>query len=172
MGNGLTQLAIRSIVLNKFDMVNIFISKQRAIFIIVVLLTILILISLLFFKQNPKESPEVSSSSKPKQITKQNLPLQIVGASLKGEYLGWTEPLEIVFSEPTTFANVDIEITPETNFNLSNDLSGYKVIINPTDSWIFNSNYTVTIKKASSKKGNYLDQAYVYNFKTYNYSGL
>lgn len=152
------------------------INRQKIIIIIAVILMIVILASILFSRNKPDQTSPIPVSSDTEQSIGQSRSsrnLKVVGTSLQGALVGWTEPLIVEFSEPTPFQFIDITITPETKYSLSNDLSGYKVIINPTDAWLFNSNYSITIgKKTHTADNNYLNEDFVYNFKTYPYSGI
>jgi hypothetical protein len=156
-------------------MVNLFFDKQKIIIAAVILLGIIILVSALTLQESDNKSgTDTKSSETQKPLPASNKStLKIASISTDGHLVDWTEPVEISFNEPVSFENAYIEITPESQFSVNSDFSGYKIIIDPADAWMFDTEYKITIKsKTHTSFNNYLDKDYVYNFKTKPYTGI
>lgn len=142
--------------------------KNKTIYLLIFLILVLIIIVILqnYFKKSASNKPAPSPS------TKQVNNFVIVSTNLANHLIGITEPIKIEFSQPVP-GDLIYVLDPKavTMVKIDNNLN--QLLITPKDAWSFDTNYTLTISKLNRSQHNqFLDQNYIYIFKTPPYSGI
>lgn len=150
--------------------------KSKTTILIWVLISILILIILVQILTGEKKVPSKQLPTSPPVVNQTPSPTRIfyiTGSTLSAIPIGTTDSFSIFFSKPIANNGLVWSLQPEVPISLTFDESGSVLTVTPTQTWEFDTEYKLIIKKAtSSVEGYKLDLDVVVNFKTAPYGGI
>lgn len=136
------------------------------IFLIIILITLLLL-RLSSNKQSTKNEPQ------PILTISESKTIKIINTSLTTENVGATDPITFSFPSAINTQSFSYQINLQTRIAVTWNAEKTQVTFYPKEGWNFDSQYTINIsKQTTSTDGLHLDKDYLYNFKTYKYSGI
>ncbi len=143
--------------------------KIKTILLLIALIVIVLVIIIFRAVTNKPDSVNPKARDIPQNSSQSTF--NIVSTNIIDQPIGVTDVLKIQFSSPVT--NPKYEILPPIPVIINKGTNSSEILFIPDEAWAFDTTYTLKIfKETVSVDGKTLDKEYMYNFKTFQYSGI
>lgn len=153
--------------------------KSKTVLIFTIILLALVAILFVFLRlipAPPKQSLPVPGISITPPLTPYLTPKQIFlikSTNLSDQVLQTGQIIKIDFNQNIALKNIQLQLTPNEEINLSIDPMGQSLLISPKNTWGIDTSYSLKILKTTTSVNNqFLDKQYEYQFKTPPYTGI